>query len=121
MTEEGRMREGFQAELRGPDGRVKETRQSAGPPPSNNGPVNVVEVVKLLLFRKLEEKFRHKNFCEEIIRASRQEAGTETQIAIYLCLEPAQLGRVCRSLLKARLAYSELQQAVKGFEIVKVH
>jgi len=122
LTEETQpVGDGFRAELRGPDGRVKGRRSSVGPPPSTNGPVNVVEVVRLLLLRKLTEKFQEPEFRTEIVEAARQEPGTETQIALYLCLEPGHLERLCRALLKARRAQQELEGVINAHQMVKVH
>lgn len=111
--------EGFGAELRGPDGRVKEARPVGGPP-SGDGAVNVVEVVKALLLRKLTEEFRRKGFQQDIVRAANQPPGTETEIGIFLCLEPGQLTAVCSALRKARAARTELERAIRAYEMVKV-
>jgi hypothetical protein len=104
---------------------VKDERDGAlppvGPVPSTNGKLNVVEVVEQLLFAALKQRFREPGFRAEIVRAATGEPGTETQIAVYLCLEPAHLLSVCAALKRAREAQEALAHAVGSREVVKVH
>lgn len=115
----------FRGILRGPDGRVKGGSPSGSPPvgpqPSANGKVNVVEVVEQLLFAALRQRFRDRAFRAEVIRGATAEPGTETQIAVYLCLEPAHLLAVCAALKRAREAQEALARVVASREVVKVH
>jgi hypothetical protein len=111
--------------LRGPDGAVKQEldadRPPIGPQPSANGKLNVVEVVEQLLFAALRQRFRDRAFRAEVVRAATSEPGTETQIALYLCLESSHLLAVCAALKRAREAQEALARAVASREVVKVH
>jgi hypothetical protein len=112
----------FRAVLRGPDGRVKaDSAAAAAAPPSANGKLNVVDVVEQLLFVALRQRFRDRAFRAEVIRAATGEPGTETQIAVYLCLESSHLLAVCAALKRAREAQEALARAVASREVVKVH
>lgn len=125
MSERQPTSDRFGYELRGPDGRVKGQSADAaprlGPEPSTNGKLNVVEVVEQLLFAALKQRFRDRAFRAEIVRAATGEPGTETQIAVYLCLESSHLLAVCAALKRAREAQEALARAIASREVVKVH